>query len=202
MNTQFYNLICLGDSYTIGEGVPLFQSFPYQVVQLLRRAGYNFNAPEIIAKTGFTSFELIEQINKTKVLPQYQFATLLVGVNNQYRGLNKEDFEKDFYKLVQTALSFINNKPQKLIILSIPDWGCTPFAKDRDEQTIHNEINAFNGVCELAAQKMQTKFINITESTRKAKYDNSLLTSDALHYSAKEMAGWASLVKEKIIETI
>lgn len=191
-------LLCLGDSYTIGENVPLHESFPYQTIQLLRQEKIEFHAAEIIAKTGWTSFELIEHLNKTILEKQYDYVTVLVGVNNHYRGLSAEDFKKDFEFLLNKALSFVANNSRKIIVLSIPDWGVTPFAKDRNELQITNEINMFNGVCEMLAQKYQTHYINITESTRKAKFDESLLTKDGLHYAAKEHIIWAGKVVEII----
>lgn len=193
-----YNLLCLGDSYTIGEGVPLHESFPYQTVQLLRKQNIPFYAPEIIAKTGWTSFELLAHLQSIQLLPSYNFVTLLIGVNNQYRGLSVSDFEKDFLKLLDIAISKANNQPKQVIILSIPDWGVTPFAPKENESKIANEVNAFNGVCELMAQKHQTHFIEITNSTRQAKNDRELLTTDGLHYSKKEMAKWSVLVTNYI----
>ncbi len=195
-------LLCLGDSYTIGEKVPLHENFPYQTIQLLRQKKLNFHAAEIVAKTGWTSFELIEHLNKTILEDNYNFATLLIGVNNQYRGLNTEDFKIDFEFLLRKALVCVENNSKKLIVLSIPDWGVTTFAKDRNETQISNEINMFNGVCEMMAQKYQTHFINITESTRRAKFDESILTTDGLHYAAKEHAIWASKIAELIANNI
>ena len=193
-----HSILCLGDSYTIGENVPLHDSFPYQTIQLLRKANHNFYAPEIVAKTGWTSFELLAHLEQIKLKDAYDFATLLIGVNNQYRGLSTEDFKKDFEILLKIAIKKVGEEPEKVIVLSIPDWGVTPFAADRDASKIANEINAFNGVCEMMAQKYQTKFINITNSTRLAKDDNSLLTADHLHYSAKEMSYWANEVFKTI----
>ncbi|MBS4044459.1 MAG: SGNH/GDSL hydrolase family protein [Chitinophagaceae bacterium] len=192
------SLLCLGDSYTIGENVPLHESFPYQTIQLLRQLNMSFHAPEIVAKTGWTSFELMAHLNQIILEQHYDFATLLVGVNNQYRGLSIEDFAKDFELLLKKAIDVVGKNTKKVIVLSIPDWGVTPFAKERNEQQIFNEINAYNGVCELLAQKYQTHFINITDSTRKAKQDESLLAADGLHYSAKEHLVWAKLVADII----
>lgn len=202
LNTETYSILCLGDSYTIGEMVPLHQSFPYQLVQLLRRANHRFYAPEIVAKTGWTSFELLAHLQTITLNNNYNFVTLLVGVNNQYRGLSTVDFGKDFELLLKLALQKTGNISSKVIVLSIPDWGVTPFAKDRDTATIANEIDAYNGVCELLAQKYQTKYINITNGTRKAKDDLSLLTTDHLHYSAMEHANWANEVFKIISKSL
>lgn len=186
-----YSLLCLGDSYTIGEGVPLHESFPYQLIQLLRNSNIYFQAPEIIAKTGWTTFELIEHLSKTILNSHYDFATLLIGVNNQYRGLNILDFEKEFELLLTNALDFIGAKPEHLIVFSIPDWGVTPFANDKVAENISKEIDQFNAVCIKVSKKYQVKYIDITENTRLVKEDLTLLTSDQLHYSAIEHKIWA-----------
>ncbi len=197
-----YSLLNLGDSYTIGEGVPLHDSFPYQTIQLLRKANYQFTAPEVIAKTGWTSFELLTHLNHIKLCNKYDFVTLLVGVNNQYRELSTEDFSEEFEVLINKSIALVGGDSKKVIVLSIPDWGVTPFASDRDADKIADEINAFNGICELIAQKQQTQYINITDETRKAKSDITLLTNDRLHYSSKEHQIWASKVFETIIKML
>ena len=194
-------LLCLGDSYTIGESVPLHESFPYQTVQQLRKNNIHFQAPEIIAKTGWTTFELAEHILHTSLNEHYDFVTLLIGVNNQYRGLSIDDFKTDFEFLLKKVIHFANNNTKQVMVLSIPDWGVTTFAQGKNiEQTISNEIDRFNEVVEQMAKSHNTHFINITEETRKAKKDKSLLASDDLHYSAKEMSIWSEKVAS-IIET-
>ncbi len=194
-------LLCLGDSYTIGESVPLHESFPYQTVQQLRKNNIHFQAPEIIAKTGWTTFELAEHILHTSLNEHYDFVTLLIGVNNQYRGLSIDDFKTDFEFLLKKVIHFANNNTKQVMVLSIPDWGVTTFAQGKNiEQTISNEIDRFNEVVEQMAKSHNTHFINITEETRKAKKDKSLLASDGLHYSAKEMSIWSEKVAS-IIET-
>jgi hypothetical protein len=198
MSKHHYSYLALGDSYTIGESVPLHESFPYQTVQLLRKAGLHFHAPEIVAKTGWTSFELAEHILHTKLNEQYDFVSLLIGVNNQYRELSIEEFEADFDFLLRKAIHFSGENPKHVIVVSIPDWGATPFAAKKDGKKIGKEIDAFNKVCESAAKKMHTHFINITEETREAKNNSSFLANDHLHYSGKEHALWAQWVAELI----
>mgnify|MGYP000879449903 CR=1 FL=1 len=202
MSTHINSMLCLGDSYTIGEGVPLHQSFPYQTVQLLRSEGAHFHAPEIVAKTGWTSFELAEHILHTKLNEHYDFVTLLIGVNNQYRGLSIDEFKNDFEFLLKKAIHFANNNIDRVIVLSIPDWGVTPFAKDRDTATISKEIDAFNSVCEQTAEAHNICFVNITPSTRMAKEDASIIAADGLHYSGKEMRDWAEIVATIILEQL
>lgn len=192
-------ILCLGDSYTIGEGVPLFESFPYLLVQKLRSDGFGFASPEIVAKTGFTTDELLHQIKETHFLNQYDYATILIGVNNQYRGYSLMDFEVELNKIYQFALEKVSHQSQKIIVLSIPNWGVTPFAKDRNEQQITQEIHQYNAVCNKLAQKNNSTFIDITPQTELAKSNIDLLTSDNLHYSKKSHLQWGNWVAQKII---
>jgi hypothetical protein len=141
-----YSYLALGDSYTIGEAVPIAENFPYQTIQLLRSAGYDFNAAEIIAKTGWTTDELLEAITGTIFSNPYDFVSLLAGVNNQYRGMSIDDYTQTFETLLKNAISFADKRNDHVFVLSIPDWGVTPFAKDRDPVLISAEIDRFNEV--------------------------------------------------------
>lgn len=193
-----HTLLCLGDSYTIGEGVPLHESFPYQLIQLLRKEGLHFHSAEIIAKTGWTTFELKDQIAHTILLDKYDYVTLLIGVNNQYRNLSAEEYKTDFEWLLNKSISLADNNPEKVIVLSIPDWGATPFAEGRDRVTIAAEIDAFNNINESLSAVNHVHYINITPGTREVANDETLLTGDKLHYSGKEHKRWAELVLSKI----
>ncbi len=197
MSVKTYSYLALGDSYTIGESVPLFESFPYQFVQFLRKSGMNFQAPEIIAKTGWTTDELKIAIDKTILLPAYDFVTLLIGVNNQYRGLSIEIYEKEFEELLMNALKIASNNKNRVFVLSIPDWGITPFAADRDQKKISTEIDAFNKVNETLSKKLKVQYINITELTREAVDNELLLTNDKLHPSGLEYKRWAEKLLSK-----
>ncbi|MFW2477874.1 MAG: SGNH/GDSL hydrolase family protein [Sediminibacterium sp.] len=194
MTRHYFSYLALGDSYTIGESVPLHEGFPYQVVQLLRKKGIHFHAPEVVAKTGWTSFELADHILHTTLNEQYDFVSLLIGVNNQYRGLPVADFKEEFQYLLKKAIHLADNKPERVIVLSIPDWGVTPFASGNDSNSISQAIDDFNKVCEEATKQLGGHYINITPQTRLAKNDTTLLASDQLHYSAKSHAVWAEKV--------
>ena len=198
MSKHVYSYLALGDSYTIGESVPLHESFPYQLVQLLRKNGIPFHAPEIIAKTGWTSFELAEHLLHTQLPEHFDFVTLLIGVNNQYRGLALEDFTTDMDFLVKKAIHLANQQAEKVLVLSIPDWGATPFAKERDTATISKEIDTFNEVCKAAADRYGCHFIEITEDSRVAAKDVTLLATDQLHYAVGTHAKWAEKVFREI----
>lgn len=187
--------LALGDSYTIGEGVPIHQSFPYQLIQLLRKKkgdSFHFHAPEIIAQTGWTTDELMQNILSTQMLPKYNFVTLLIGVNNQYRGRSSENYKEEFELLLKKAISFSGNHPEKVFVLSIPDWGVTPFAAEKDSEKIAREIDDFNEVCKNKTNSLGCNFIDITNNQRKDGNKDEFLASDKLHPSAKEYEKWAN----------
>jgi lysophospholipase L1-like esterase len=194
MSTHINSILCLGDSYTIGESVALHQSFPYQTVQLLRKAGLHFQAPEIIAKTGWTSFELADHLINWKLNESYDFVSLLIGVNNQYRGLPITDFANDSEFLIKKAIHLVNNKSDHVIVLSIPDWTVTPFASSQKKKNASKEIDAYNEICKMLSGKYHTHYIDISAETRLAEKDPSLLADDHLHYSEKAYSHWASEV--------
>ena len=201
MSQKNISYLALGDSYTIGEGVPLYESFPYQAVQNLRKKGLNILAPEIVAKTGWTTDELQTAINTAKFLPLYDLVTLLIGVNNQYRGKSAEVYAEDFETLLKQAIAFAGNDKGRVVVLSIPDWGATPFAEGRDRAKITAEIDAFNVINRKISSKYKVHYIDITPGTRLAAQDPTLVTKDKLHPSGKEYAKWAEKVA-KIVATI
>ena len=195
---KHYSLLCLGDSYTIGEGVAIYESFPYQALQLLRSAHHHFFAPEIVAKTGWTTFELAEHLLHHQLSEHYDFVTLLIGVNNQYRGLSAEDFKEDFEFLLRKALHYSRQVPQHVCVLSIPDWGVTPFAKGKNATQIAAEIDAYNAICKAIAGKYDVHYIDITSSQRMDGDALSFLAADHLHPSGKEYSKWAAMVFDTI----
>lgn len=190
MSKHIHSILCLGDSYTIGEGGPLHQSFPYRLVQLLRKNGHLFHAPEIVAQTGWTTFELAEYLIHHALEPQYDFVTLLIGVNNQYRGLPVEDFAEDFEYLLKKAISLCAADEKQVLAISIPDWGVTPFAKDRDAGKIESEINAYNTTASLLAAKYNVAWLDITGDYRKSGGEAENLAEDGLHPSGKIYFEW------------
>ena len=197
-----YSYLALGDSYTIGEQVRLVESFPYQTVQLLRKNGLPFYAPEIIAATGWTTDELNNAIEHTATLGEYDFVSLLIGVNNQYRSRSVNEFTIEFEHLLQRAIQFTGNQPRQVFVISIPDWGITPFAEGRNRKKIAEEINAFNAVCASAATKFNTPFIDITTSYRKDGIDPEFIAADGLHPSGSEYSKWADKLFKAISKDI
>lgn len=190
--------LALGDSYTIGEQLPVYDSFPYQAMQLLRSKGIHCAAPEMVAKTGFSTDELLAQIEQTIFLPTYDVVSLLIGVNNQYRGRNTTDFEPEFSLLLQKAIDFAGGNPKKVMVLSIPDWGTTPFAEGRNRESIASEIDAYNNSCKTITAMMGCCYIDITHSQRMDGVDEQFLATDKLHPSRNEYTKWAVLLAAEI----
>jgi len=200
-----YHYLALGDSYTIGEQVPLHESFPYQTIQLLRKQishKHDFIAPEIIAKTGWTTDELNNQISKTTFLKTYNFVSLLIGVNNQYRGRDVENYKEEFAHLLQQAIAFAGGISNHVFVISIPDWGKTPFAAERDIQKIAQEIDDYNNACKEIVLAQHCHFIDITTSQRADSHLEEFIAEDKLHPSGKEYAKWAAQLYRGIAEVI
>ncbi|MFC0775660.1 SGNH/GDSL hydrolase family protein [Terrimonas alba] len=197
-----YSYLAFGDSYTIGESVPAADNFPNQTVSFLNRGQTNFQPARIIARTGWTTDELEAGIVSANaadpLLSSYDFVSLLIGVNNQYRGRSVEDYNPQFEALLKKAIQFAGGKAGHVIVLSIPDWGVTPFAQGRDRQQITREIDAYNAANKSIVQRYQVHYIDITAGTREAATDTTLLAGDGLHPSAKEYAKWAKAVAEII----
>ncbi|GEP97121.1 SGNH/GDSL hydrolase family protein [Chitinophaga cymbidii] len=184
--------LALGDSYTIGEGVPLHESYPYQALQLLRAEGQRLHAPEIIAKTGWTSDELIAHMQQTRLLPAYDHVSLLIGVNNQYRGMSEDDYAATFEWLAAKALELTDK--ERIVVISIPDWGVTPFANDRDNTVISAAIDRFNAINRGISADRGFHYIDITTDYRKNGMLPDSVVADQLHPSGNIYTSWAEKV--------
>jgi lysophospholipase L1-like esterase len=197
-----YSLLSLGDSYTIGEGVPLYDSFPYQTVQLLRRTGRPFRAPEIIARTGWTTDELSAGTDRFQLLPPYTVVTLLIGVNNQYRGRTVGEYAHQFEQNLSQAIRLADT-PSRVFVLSIPDWGVSPFAAEngRDHLRIALEIDNFNAIAREITIRHHLPFIDITAHGRRMT-SAAAFTADGLHPAAATYRHWAQLLAEAITATL
>lgn len=192
--------LALGDSYTIGELVAAEDNFPNQFCRIINEHGEHFDTPTIIAQTGWTSDELMNAIAVAKPSFDHDLVSLLVGVNNQYRSLNIDTYYWQFYSLLCQAILFARSNPQNVIVVSIPDWGLTPFNKDRDEQIVSAEIDQYNNINRELAGKLGTKYLDITHSTRLHASDSNFLATDLLHYSATEYEIWARQLVNNFIE--
>lgn len=194
--------LALGDSYTIGASVERDDNFPNQTFQLLKSAGFKTNSIQIIAKNGWTAEDLITAVATTNKRNSYQVVTLLIGVNNQYQGKSSKEFEPSFLALLKSAIVLTGNKPKRVFIISIPDWGITPFASGRDRKEIANEIDAYNLVCEKNAKAEGANYINITDAYRIDGSKPDYLSSDGLHPSKLEYTKWAIKLTQQIVNVL
>ena len=186
--------LALGDSYTIGQSVEEKDRWSVELVDLLKSDFY-FTKHHIIARTGWTTEELMNAINSQNLTEQYDVVSLLIGVNNQYRGQSLDKYRTEFRVLLNTSIKFARNNPKRVFVLSIPDWGKSPFGKGSDAKKISEEIDAFNNVAKMECQKLGIVYIDITEISRK-NTDLDYFASDNLHYSGKMHLLWA---KEALI---
>lgn len=193
------SFLALGDSYTIGESVPVYHSFPYQTVQLLRKKGMQVHAAEIVAKTGWTTDELMAGIEKTVLEKNYDIVTLLIGVNNQYRGKAADAYAIEFEALLNKAIAFAAGNKKHVYVLSIPDWGATPFAEGRDRKKIAAEIDVFNSINKKITEAKGITYISITEGTREVPSNPKLVAKDGLHPSGDDYARWAEKLSNAIM---
>jgi len=200
MNNHRYRFLALGDSYTIGESVNPEESWPTQLATSLRKERVDIDDPLIIAKTGWTTDELDAAIDRWKPEGTFDLVTLLIGVNNQYRGRSEKEYRTQFVRLLQRAVEHAGDDASHVIVLSIPDWGVTPFAKDRDAQRIAAEIDLFNSINLEEAQKAGAWHVDVTPVSRKATQDVSLIAADGLHPSGTMYAEWARLTLPKALK--
>jgi lysophospholipase L1-like esterase len=191
-NHKLNTYLALGDSYTIGEGLTIQNSFPYQFVQALRKKKHAFAAPEIIAKTGWTTDELAAAIEDYNFLNHYNLVSLLIGVNNQYRGRGIEEYKMQFENLLNTALGLAGGKADHVLVLSIPDYSITPFAKKMDREKISHQIELFNSVCRAVSIQYKTQFIDIATFNKKTNISRISTVQDGLHPTEKEYKKWAA----------
>jgi lysophospholipase L1-like esterase len=187
--------LALGDSYTIGEGVEEKERFPEQLATDISKEGFEVQT-EIIARTGWTTDELWQGIESRDLNPPYDLVTLLVGVNNQYRGRNVDKYRLEFEQLLEKAIFLAGSDPSRVIVLSIPDWGVTPFARvaGASSALISTQIDEFNGVNKELANEKGASYVDVTGISRQAAGDSSLLAEDGLHPSAIMYAKWIELI--------
>lgn len=195
--------LAMGDSYTIGESVPENERWPNQLADLLKTSSGRDIEVTIIARTGWTTAELWQGIQAQKVEPPYDMVSLLIGVNNQYRGYDINEYREEFRFLLEKAIEYAGGNADHVFVLSIPDWGVTPFARGRDAEKIAQEIDAFNAINLEESQKAGVSYIDITPNSREAVNNPSLIAGDGLHPSGTMYARWAELalpIALKILE--
>jgi lysophospholipase L1-like esterase len=190
--------LALGDSYTIGESVGREDRYPIQAVQMLRADHQACGDPEIIATTGWTTADLLKALPNKTSPASYAVVTLLIGVNNQYQGLSRSAYRDEFTSLLERSIQLAGNKPSHVIVLSIPDYSATPFARGGNMARIAAEIDSFNASNLEVSGKFHVHYLDITAESRKAAGDPSLIAVDGLHFSGKEYAIWAGMMEPEM----
>ena len=187
--------LALGDSYTIGESVAPEERWPVQLGALLRAEGLDVGGPTLIATTGWTTDELSAAIDRANPQGAFDLVSLLIGVNNQYRGRGQDEYREQFAALLQRAIGFAGGNPARVLVLSIPDWGVTPFATrlERDPAAVAADIDAFNAINRAETERPGAHYVDVTPFSREAAHDPSLLADDGLHPSGRMYAEWARL---------
>lgn len=187
--------LALGDSYTVGEGVDPAGAWPMRLAAALRAEGVPLADPAVIATTGWTTDELDAAIDAAAPAADFGLASLLIGVNNQYRGRSAEEYDAQFSALLGRAIGFAAGDPGRTFVLSIPDWGVTPFAarSGRDPARIARELDAFNAIAARRCREREVAFVDITAASRARGAEPAMLAADGLHPSAAMYAEWARL---------
>jgi lysophospholipase L1-like esterase len=192
------HFLALGDSYTIGEAVPAVARWPVVLVKRLRQTGVVIDDPHIVAVTGWTTDELAHGMDEATLGSAYDLVTLQIGVNNQYRGRTAADYRREFSRLLARAIALAGNRPARVVVVSIPDWGVTRFAREqgRDPAVIAAALNLFNASAQQQADCAGSHFIDITTISRLVPHE---LASDGLHPSAAQYARWAVAIEPVIL---
>ena len=186
-------LLALGDSYTIGEGVNEEERWPNQFVKVAYENGIDFLTPRIIAMTGWKTYDLINGIESSNFEKKYDYVALLIGVNNQFNSRSINEFEDDLDKLL-IKINNLKKKDGSVLIISIPDWGSSPYGENIDRNEISNEINTFNNSLKSFANINGLKYVDVTEISRRAINEPNLITSDNLHPSGLMYLEWAKKI--------
>jgi lysophospholipase L1-like esterase len=191
--------LALGDSYTIGEAVEESARWPMQLASRLRENGISLDDPQIIATTGWTTDELAAAMDEATLAPHYGLVSLSIGVNNQYRGRPLDNLRREFSDLLERAIGLSDNAPERVFVVSIPDWGVTPFAhaQNRDVAQIAREIDAFNGAQQAICASRGVLWIDVTDISRTTA--RSKLADDGLHPSAGQYGEWVERMQPLVM---
>ena len=187
-------ILSLGDSYTIGESVSSDDRWPVLLAGLLRSRNVDVADPTIVARTGWTTRELGAAIDDARPRGPFDLVTLLIGVNDQYRGRSADEYRPQFRLVLSRAITHAGKRPESVIVVSIPDWGATPHAQGRDRHRIAADIDAYNAVNRDEATSAGAHYVDITGLSRLAATNRALVAGDGLHPSAAMYAQWAGAI--------
>lgn len=191
--------LALGDSYTIGESVAISGRFPVQLVEALRVEGYKMADPTIVARTGWTTNELQTGISANNLNETYDLVSLLIGVNNQFRGRSLEEYRIEFSALLDQAINFAGGDINRVFVVSIPDYAFTPYGQTRSNpQMISDEIDLFNTANKEITEAAGVLYVDITPISRQGLSNPGLVAEDGLHPSSDQYAAWVDLMLPEV----
>ncbi len=190
--------LALGDSYTIGQGVNSSERFPAQTLELLKLRKIKTAQLTYIATTGWTSAELDKSISQQN-LANYDFVTVLIGVNDQFQGIDTSVYSKNFKSILNKAIQLTRGESQHVLVLSIPDYSLSPEGKKLDTTKIKKEIDLFNVLNKKLANNFKCQYLDITVLGREAKANPAWVAKDGLHPSAIAYNNWAEQIRLFIV---
>lgn len=194
-----FSYLALGDSYTIGESVSETERWPVLLSNDLKERGIDLGLPKIIARTGWRTNQLMDSLESApNIQEKYELISLLIGVNNQFQGRSVESFIPEFEALLQKAISLVADNTDRVIVLSIPDYGKVPFFRNRGGDAIGREIDSFNEASKTICDRYGVKYFDITPLSREVENDNELISSDLLHPSGKMYQLWVDLIIDDV----
>lgn len=183
-NDKPIKMLALGDSYTIGESVEISERWPVQLQKALTDKYVKEVNLKIIAKTGWRTDELRDAVNKGALEDKYDWVTLLIGVNDQFQNKDIKDYPTQFRMCLNQALALAKS-PKQVIVISIPDYGFTPYGQSVNQEKISKELDQYNEINKEIAQEYGIKYVYITDITRNGIKDPELVATDGLHPSGK-----------------
>lgn len=190
-------MLALGDSYTIGERVGINQRWPHQFIDELRKTGKDAHLPDYIATTGWTTRDLLTGIsNSLNREKDYNLVSILIGVNNQYQGLDISIYEPELRNIIDQAIQITGKDTTRVFMISIPDYAFTPFGKG--DKIISNEIDAYNEISRRVALEYGILWVDITPISRRGIEEPALVAGDGLHPSGEQYREWV----KKIIHSV
>ena len=197
-NNESYSFLALGDSYTVGEGVSYEESWPSQFVDYALDRGIDFKNPELIAQTGWKTYDLLDAIKSSNLSVKYDFISLLIGVNNQFNSRPLSEFEDDLNEIL-TEINYLKKGNSKVIVISIPDWGYSPYGSSYDRERISDEIDQFNNILKKISEQNNLNFVDVTQISRLAIKEPNLIAEDKLHPSGLMYLEWVEKIYESWI---
>ena len=193
MTQAAHPYLALGDSYTIGEAVAQKECWPLQLASALRHRGLAVGDPQILARTGWTTSELLQTMHVEKLTAGRRLVTLQIGVNNQYRGESTHAYRAEFSALLARAVTLADGCARRVLVVSIPDWGATAFARtqQRNALDVARQIDAFNAIASAQAAHAGAQWCDVTAISRE---NGALLTADGLHPSGEQYRRWTDAI--------